>query len=393
MLRKTSPRAWRACVTAAAAAAGALALFSSAPAGAVAGDTVPNGDYTFTTKLDIGDGQRSCTGALVDPYWVLTASSCFADDPAQPLALAAGAPKLKTVATVGRTDLNTTAGFVTEVSELVPRADRDLVLAKLAKPAQGIPTVGLGAAPAAGETLTVTGYGRTKSEWVPTALHTASFTVQSAAATTVSVSGKTAGKDAICKGDAGGPALRAVGGKVELAAVNSRSWQGGCFGSTETRTGAEESRVDDLASWLFDTRLHTASVVNSLSGLCAYVSWRTPEWGAPVVQIGCDKQYVDQVWDFQKTANGGYQIRNTYSNKCMLVSWRTPDNGGPVVQADCDPQYPDQVWKLEKVDTGYQIRNTYSNKCMVAWSGDTSPGSKLTQYDCVPQYADQVWTL
>ncbi|MEU6238757.1 trypsin-like serine protease [Kitasatospora sp. NPDC047058] len=394
MLRKTSPRAWRACVLGAAAAAGALAFFSSAPAGAVAGDTVPNGTYTFTTKLDIGGGQRSCTGALVDPYWVLAASSCFADDPAQPLALAAGAPKLKTVATVGRTDLNSTSGFLTEVTELVPRADRDLVLAKLAKPAQGIPTVGIGGAPVVGETLTATGYGRTKDEWAPYALHSGSFTVQSTTDTTIAVTGKTAGKDTICKGDAGGPALRAVsGGGVELAAVNSRSWQGGCFGTTETRTGAVETRVDDLAGWLFDTRLHTASVKNSLSGLCAYVPWQTPEWGAPVLQVGCDRQYADQTWNLQKTATGNYQIRNLNSDKCMLVSWRTPDNGGPVVQADCDAQFPDQVWKLEKVDTGYQIRNTYSNKCLVAWSGDTAPGSKLTQYDCIPQYADQVWTL
>ncbi|MFJ7278366.1 hypothetical protein [Kitasatospora sp. NPDC098663] len=35
-------------------------------------------------------------------YWVLTAASCFADDPDQPQALAAGAPKWKTTATIGR---------------------------------------------------------------------------------------------------------------------------------------------------------------------------------------------------------------------------------------------------------------------------------------------------
>ncbi|MFF1907988.1 RICIN domain-containing protein [Kitasatospora sp. NPDC058218] len=391
MLRTRPRAAWMTGLLASAAVVGGL--LTGGTANAVVGDTVPNGNHAFTTKLDIGEGKRACTGALVDPYWVLTASSCFADDPAQPLALAAGAPKLKTVATVGRTDLTGTAGHVTEVTQLVPRADRDLVLARLAKPAQGIPTVGLGGAPVVGETLTTTGYGRTKDEWAPLALHSASFTVQSATATTVALAGKTAGKDAICKGDAGGPALRQVGGSVELAAVHSTSWQGGCFGSTETRTGAVETRVDDLAGWLLDTRLHTASVKNTFSGLCAYVSWRTPEWGAPVTQIDCDRQYVDQVWDFQQVAGGGYQIRNVNSGKCMLASWQNPENGGPVVQADCDPQYIDQVWKLEKVATGYQIRNTFSNRCLVAWSGDTSPGSKLTQYDCVPQYADQVWAL
>ncbi|BFV59027.1 hypothetical protein KCMC57_up41310 [Kitasatospora sp. CMC57] len=30
-------------------------------------------------KLTIGDQGRTCSGARVDPYWVLTAASCFAD--------------------------------------------------------------------------------------------------------------------------------------------------------------------------------------------------------------------------------------------------------------------------------------------------------------------------
>ena len=54
----------------------------------------------------------------------------------------------------------------------------------------------------------------------------------------------------MCKGDTGGPALRESGGRVEVVAVNSTSWQGGCLGTpnpAETRTGAVDALVDDLA--------------------------------------------------------------------------------------------------------------------------------------------------
>jgi hypothetical protein len=42
---------------------------------------------------------------------------------------------------------------------------------------------------------------------------------------------------------------------TELVAVNSRSWQSGCLGNdpAETRTGAIDTRVDDLASWVAST--------------------------------------------------------------------------------------------------------------------------------------------
>lgn len=55
---------------------------------------------------------------------------------------------------------------------------------------------------------------------------------------------------ALCKGDAGGPALRDNGGTPELVAVNSRSWQGGCLGETETRRGAVGTSLHDIATWL-----------------------------------------------------------------------------------------------------------------------------------------------
>ncbi|WP_316519827.1 trypsin-like serine protease [Kitasatospora brasiliensis] len=253
MSHKSPSRSRRAGVLAAATAAATVATF--APAGAVSGGVAADGSYAFTTHLAIGDNLRACTGALVDRNWVLTAASCFADDTAQPRALAAGAPKWKTIATVGRTDLATGGGRTSEIAELVPHADRDLVMARLATPVDGIAPVKVAAAaPAVGQTLRVPGYGRTKDEWVPFKLHTGAFSVDTVNPAGIGTTGT--GGAAICKGDTGAPVIREVNGKAELVAVASRSWQGGCLGTpaTETRTGAYNTRVDDIAGWVQQTR-------------------------------------------------------------------------------------------------------------------------------------------
>ncbi|MFD8996771.1 trypsin-like serine protease [Streptomyces abikoensis] len=235
---------------------GAVAL-SAVPASAVVGDEAKDGQYAFTARLDIGDGKRSCTGALVDEQWVLTAASCFADDPSQGFRITGGAPKMKTMVTVGRTDLSRDGGVTVEGVELTPRGDRDVVMVRLAKPVTGIAPVNVaGYEPKAGDELRVTGYGRTKDEWAPDLLHTAVFGVGAVSGTTVDLGGKSADA-ALCKGDTGGPAFREKDGKPELAAVNSASWQGGCFGTpdSETRTGAVSARVDDVNAWIQQLRL------------------------------------------------------------------------------------------------------------------------------------------
>lgn len=235
----------------AACALSAPALLSITSAQALTGPADHNEAHGFTVRLDIGAGQRACSAALVDEQWLLTAASCFADNPAQSVEVRAGKPALKTTATIGRTDLSTTAGQVREVVELVPRGGRDVVLARLVTPVTNVAPIDIATSlPTAGEQLTATGYGRTKSEWAPLAMHSGAFTTGASAGSDLPITGKDGA--AICKGDTGGPLFRETNGRAQLVGINSRSLQGGCFGidAAQTSTGAVSVRADDLRAWI-----------------------------------------------------------------------------------------------------------------------------------------------
>jgi hypothetical protein len=237
----TSLRSSAGALVAALATAGALI---ASPAHAVVGAPGSSGSYAFTVKVSLGadDTARACSGALVASDWILTAASCFATDVDVPT-VAAGKPALPATATVG--------GKTSAVVQLVPRTGRDLVLARLSRPVTGVtPVTVTSTAPTAGEQLRAVGYGRTATDWLTTAPHTTTFTVDAVAADNLSVTGQ---NGALCQGDTGAPLLRETNGTAQLVGVGSRSWQGGCLGETETRTGALAARSDDLASWVSST--------------------------------------------------------------------------------------------------------------------------------------------
>jgi V8-like Glu-specific endopeptidase len=246
MVERARSIAGRLIATLAVAATGTL--LAGTPAHAITGGSAAaDGTYRFVAKIDVG-GTQSCTGALIDPRWVITSAACFA----QPGKLVvAGPPAEATTVTVGRTNVSGTAGRVVAAVQLIPRADRDLVLVRLATGVYDVPTVKIGAgAPVLGETLRVAGYGRTATEWVPDRLQTGQMVVVGSTDTTVGIAGQAPENVDICKGDAGGPAFREGATGAELVAIHSASWQRGCLAVTGTRQGAVETRLDNLGDWV-----------------------------------------------------------------------------------------------------------------------------------------------
>jgi len=222
-------------------------LRATSTAALPAGEPSP---HPFVARVDTGD--RACSGALVAKQWLLTTKTCFAADGN----VAAGAPPRATTAVLGRPDLEKAGGEERTVVSLVPRTDRDVVLAKLDRVVDTIAPIAVAtAAPAAGATVQVAGFGRTGTEWVGTRLRTQGLTAGTVDGATLKLSGAST-----CKGDAGGPAFQVADGKPLLLGLSTASWQHGCFGVSESRDGAVAARTDDLASWIKSSALPPCTI-------------------------------------------------------------------------------------------------------------------------------------
>ncbi|WP_410567235.1 FG-GAP-like repeat-containing protein [Amycolatopsis sp. cmx-4-61] len=203
-----------------------------APASSAVALGAPATGLPYLAKITM-DG-RACSGALVDPWWVLSAASCF----------------------TGSGPATVSVGTATaHAAQLIPASSRDLMLIRLDAAMTGVLPVPLaGTQPGPGTKVQVAGFGRTESEWLPDVPHAAAFTIATATDATMSMTGDNGG-DA-CKGDAGGPVTDGTG---NLIGVVGASWQHRCLGETETRQGTTATRVDDLRDWLIGRMLGFAA--------------------------------------------------------------------------------------------------------------------------------------
>ncbi|MET9626474.1 tachylectin-related carbohydrate-binding protein [Lentzea sp. NPDC006480] len=332
------------------AAVAAVALAGVPVAQALSGGAVvPEGSYEFLARLSSAD--KGCSGALVAPSYVITAASCLPQT-----------GEVKVV--VGKANLATGTGHVTKVARVIRHTDRDVALVKLADKTAGITPIALSStALAQNESVKAAGFGRTATEWVPDRPRVATFTVGALNAAEASLSGE---KDT-CKGDAGGPAFREVGGTPQLVALNAKSWQNGCLLVSETRKGSTGTRVDDLTAWI--TKQITPTPVD-----CKPVQI----WS--VRQNGDLHRYVHNgAKDGGLSWSGGGQVGNGWLGRLVAgdgnVVWdihKKIDANDP----HADGVLKRWVWNPTGTDTGF-------------WSGGGAVGSGWERY-FTPEYKNRV---
>jgi secreted trypsin-like serine protease len=236
----------------------ASGLIGAAPANAIAnGNDVPDGQYAFATKLTMTDIPRpdgtlrnsACSGALVAPQWIITAGHCFHDVAGNPVS---GPVPYPTTATVGRTDLTSTEGYVVAVTEVFQAPQGDVALARLESPIPGITPLPVATkAPKTGTIVRMTGFGATNSvDPVPvTRLQTGQFEVRRVSGSSILVQGYAPAADtSACPYDSGAPYfVEAANGSASLVSVES---DGPSCPHSQLET---TSRVDRISAWIAST--------------------------------------------------------------------------------------------------------------------------------------------
>lgn len=251
-------RRWRGVLLTTVAALG-LSVAAIGPAFAVAnGEPVAEGQYRFSVKLTMPDITRpdgshyssACSAALIAPQWIISAGHCFHDGARNPIS---GPVRYPVVATLGTADVNSGNGQNVDVLEVQQAPDRDIAVARLARPVSGVPWLRLNERePKPGDTVRIAGWGWTAEEGTEpapsTTLWTGKFTISSVTGTIVGVKGLSPeSTTSSCPWDSGAPYFTYRNGRAYLVSVENTGPD--CPHDQEETT----ARVDTLRSWILDT--------------------------------------------------------------------------------------------------------------------------------------------
>jgi Trypsin. len=249
----------------------ASVVLGATPAAAVAdGTLVSLGQYPFAVRLTMThiprpDGtfyNSACSAALISPTWIITAGHCFHDINRVPVS---GPVPYATTATLNTVaaDQRARPGNGVDLVDLLspaPGENRDIVdvrqagttdiaLARLSAPVTNVAPLGLSdTAPAAGDVLTIAGWGATSSI-VPTPstrLSIGQVKIQTVNPTTITVVGTYPAADtSACLYDSGAPYFTTpVGAAPQLVSTEST-------GPDCPHTSAETTaRVDTITRWI-----------------------------------------------------------------------------------------------------------------------------------------------
>lgn len=249
-MRRITVAGMVAAVLAGSAGAAAALWTGSGPAGAVAdGHDAAKGQFPFAVEITATDIPKpdgstydsACSAGLISPQWIVTAGHCFHDVDRNPVS---GPPLYHATATVGVAQLSDPDAVTVDIVDVRQSPVNDIALAKLAQPVEGVQTLQLPQqAPAAGDALTLAGWGATDSTnpTPSTQLRYGRVEVSSVTGTTVLAHGVWPEADtSACTYDSGAPYFSGT----TLVSVESTGPD--CPHTDDETT----SRVDVIAGWI-----------------------------------------------------------------------------------------------------------------------------------------------